>query len=75
MFEETEEKDWRTALQTRLFSSDEYLVVVASELNRALAAVMSGEVKVIGGGDERWLVVGVMDVGSFLVIDLGFKWL
>lgn len=65
MFEETEEKDWRTALQNRLFISDEYLVVVARELNRVLAAEMSGEVKVIGGGGEGWLVAPVMDVGGF----------
>lgn len=72
MFEETDEKDWRTALQNRLFSRDEYLVVVASELNRVLAAEMSGDVKFMGGGDEGWLVAVVRDVFGFLVIDLGF---
>lgn len=71
MVEETEEKDWRTALQNRLFISDEYLEVVARELNRVLAAEMSGEVKVMGGGGEGWLVALVMDVGGLLVIDLG----
>lgn len=47
-------------------------MVVATELNRVLAAEMSGDVKFIGGGDEGWLVAVVMDVFGFLVIDLCF---